>query len=51
MAIEYLDFDLQIERGDGRTYPLAVIDSPAGNVRGQMTITLGELELENRSTP
>ena len=43
MAIQYLDFDLEIGRGDGRTYPLAVLQSPAGNVRGQVDLapTLG----------
>ncbi len=48
MAIQYLDFDLEIGRGDGRTYPLAVLQSPAGNVRGQFDLALGQLELANR---
>lgn len=48
MAIDYLDFDLEIGRGDGRTYPLAVLHSPAGNVRGHFDLALGQLELANR---
>ncbi len=48
MAIEYLDFDLEIGPGDGRTYPLAVIQSPAGNVRGHFDFALRQLELANR---
>lgn len=48
MAIQYLDFDLEIGRGDGRTYPLAVLHSPAGNVRGHFALALGQLELANR---
>ena len=48
MAIQYLDFDLEIGRGDGRTYPLAVLHSPAGNVRGHFDLALSQLELANR---
>jgi formylglycine-generating enzyme required for sulfatase activity len=48
MAIDYLDFDLEIGRGDGRTYPLAVLHSPAGNVRGYFDLALSQLELANR---
>ncbi len=48
MAIQYLDFDLEMGRGDGRTYPLAVLHSPAGNVRGHFNLALGQLELANR---
>ncbi len=48
MPIDYLDFDLEIGPGDGRTYPLAVIQSPAGNVRGHFDFALGQLELANR---
>jgi len=47
MTLNYLDFDIEIGRGDGRTYPLAVIDSPAGNVRAKFHFTLSELELKN----
>lgn len=48
MSIEYLDFELEIGRCDGRTYPLAVLQSPAGNLRSQFNFTLSELELNNR---
>ena len=48
MTLNYLDFDIEIGRGDGRTYPLAVINSPAGNARADFEFMLGELELKNR---
>lgn len=47
MAIAYLDFELEIGTGDGRTYPLAVLQSPAGSVRGHFDFALGQLELAN----
>ncbi len=48
MPQTYLDFDLEIGPGDGLTYPLAVLHSPAGNARGQMDFPFRELDLENR---
>ena len=48
MPQTYLDFDLEIGAGDGLTYPLAVLHSPAGSARGQMVFLFRELELENR---
>ena len=48
MPQTYLDFDIEIGRGDGLEYPLAVLQSPAGNARAQMTFPFRELELENR---
>ncbi len=48
MSVDYLDFDLEIGEGDGRTFPLAVLHSPAGNARTHFDFTLSELELENR---
>ena len=35
MPQTYLDFDLEIGAGDGLTYPLAVLHSPAGNARAR----------------
>lgn len=48
MSISYLDFELEIGAGDGRTYPVAVLQSPAGNLRSRFDFSLGALELENR---
>ena len=48
MPQTYLDFDLEIGAGAGVTYPVAVLQSPAGNARGQMTFPFRDLELENR---
>ena len=45
---DYLDFDLEIEAGTGRDYPVAVLDSPAGSARGNMHFPFDELALENR---
>jgi hypothetical protein len=43
----YLDFDLEISRGSGREYPVAV-RSPAGEAREKMHFPFDESELENR---
>jgi formylglycine-generating enzyme required for sulfatase activity/CHAT domain-containing protein len=45
---DYLDFDLEIETGTGRDYPVAVLDSPAGEAHGSMHFPFDELVLENR---
>jgi hypothetical protein len=45
---DYLDFDLEIEAGTGRDYPVAVLDSPAGCARGSMHFPFDELVLENQ---
>jgi len=34
--MDYLDFEIEIGQGEGRDYPVAVIDSPAGEARGTM---------------
>jgi CHAT domain-containing protein/DNA-binding beta-propeller fold protein YncE len=44
---DYLDFDLEIGIGTGRDYPVAVLDSPAGEARGNMHFPFDELVLEN----
>jgi formylglycine-generating enzyme required for sulfatase activity len=44
-ALEYLDFDLEIGLGDGRTYPVAVLDSPSGETRGAMQWPYDEIKL------
>jgi len=46
--LEYLDFELEIGPGKGREYPVAVIRSPAGEVRGVMRFPYDELALQNR---
>jgi len=46
--VDYLDFDLEIGVGRGRTYPLAVVRSPAGEARETMKFPFDELALENQ---
>ena len=43
----YLDFDLEIGLGEGRTYPVSVLHSPAGEARTVMQFPFDELTLEN----
>lgn len=45
---DYLDFELEVGIGEGRSYPVAVLDSPAGEARATMHFPLGDLALENR---
>ncbi|MCK5057339.1 MAG: SUMF1/EgtB/PvdO family nonheme iron enzyme [Candidatus Aminicenantes bacterium] len=44
----YLDFELRIDAGVGREYPVSVINSPAGEAREIMHFPFDELALENR---
>ncbi len=46
--MNYLDFVLEIGAGRGRDYPLAVLQSPAGEARGAMRFPFDELALESR---
>jgi hypothetical protein len=46
--MDYLDFELQIEPGRGRNYPVAVVSSPAGEARETMRFPFSELQLDNR---
>ncbi len=46
--MDYLDFELEIEVGTGREYPVRVINSPAGQARETMHFPFGELELQNK---
>ena len=46
--MNYLDFELEIGVGDGQTYPVAVLRSPAGEARERVNFPFGALELENR---
>ena len=49
MSLDYLDFDLEISEGsDGGDYAVAVVHSPAGEIRATMRFPYGDLELENR---
>jgi len=47
-CLDYLDFELEIGTGEGRTYPVTVLRSPAGEAREKAEFPFGELELENR---
>jgi formylglycine-generating enzyme required for sulfatase activity len=44
----YLDFELEVGVGSGREYPVAVLESPAGEARAKMRFPLDDLALENR---
>jgi len=46
--VTYLDFELEIGPGRGREYPVAVIDSPAGEAQATMRFPFDELALEKR---
>lgn len=46
--MDYLDFELEIDTGSGREYPVRVINSPAGEAREIMYFPFGELEIENK---
>jgi hypothetical protein len=45
--VDYLDFDLEIGIGSGRSYPVAVIRSPAGEAHSTMTFPYEEQELKD----
>ncbi len=47
-AGHYLDFEVEIGRGLGQEYPMAVIRSPAGEARETMRFPFDELALENQ---
>ena len=47
LPTRYLDFDLEIGPGEGRTYPVSVLHSPAGEARTVMQFPFDELALEN----
>ncbi len=46
--MDYLDFELEIDHGAGREYPLVVVRSPAGEARETMRFPFDEIELESR---
>jgi formylglycine-generating enzyme required for sulfatase activity len=43
----YLDFELEIGVGAGREYPVAVLDSPAGEARATMWFPFDQVVLDN----
>jgi len=45
--MNYLDFELEIGPGSGREYPVAVVQSPAGEAREVMRFPFDKLALEN----
>ncbi|MBI5034238.1 MAG: tetratricopeptide repeat protein [Chloroflexi bacterium] len=47
-SVSYLDFDLEIGVGTGRSYPIAVVHSPAGEARATMQFPFDELVLDSR---
>jgi tetratricopeptide (TPR) repeat protein len=46
--MDYLDFNLEIEAGNGREYLVTVLSSPAGEARETMHFPFDELTLENQ---
>jgi formylglycine-generating enzyme required for sulfatase activity len=48
MFVTYLDFELEIGRGHGREYPVAVTYSPAGEAHATMRFPYDELALQKR---
>ncbi|MCI0529715.1 MAG: hypothetical protein L0Y56_19920, partial [Nitrospira sp.] len=46
--MEYLDFELQIDAGSRRKYPIVVVRSPAGEARETLRFPYDQLVLENR---
>ncbi len=48
MFVTYLDFELEIGRGRGRLYPVAVTRSPAGEAQATMRFPYDELALQKR---
>jgi CHAT domain len=46
--MEYLDFELEVQTGSGRDYPVAVLNSPAGEARAVMHFPYDQLALESR---
>jgi hypothetical protein len=47
-GLAYEDFEIEISVGRGREYPVAVINSPAGEAHETMQFPFDELALENR---
>ncbi|MHB1024383.1 MAG: CHAT domain-containing protein [Desulfobacteria bacterium] len=45
--MNYVDFEVEIEQGSGREYPVAVLRSPAGEARESMYFPFDELALKN----
>lgn len=46
--MRYLDFELEVGPGDGRSYPVAVLHSPAGEARAKMRFPFDGPTLTNR---
>ena len=46
MSLSYLDFELEIGDRDGQEYPLAVINSPAGEISTMFRLPFSESKLK-----
>ena len=46
-ALTYLDFELEVEKGNGRRYLVKVIESPAGQAQEVMRFPFNDAALEN----
>ena len=47
MALEYVDFEVRIERRQENEYAVSVIKSPAGEVRGTFTLPFSPQQLKD----
>jgi len=45
---EYLDFVIRVEKGDGQSYPVSLITSPAGEASGTMVLPLSSADWQSR---
>ncbi len=45
---EYLDFVIRVEKGDGQSYPVSLITSPAGEASGTMMLPLSSAGWQSR---
>jgi hypothetical protein len=45
---EYLDFVIRVEKGDGQSYPVSLITSPAGEASGTMVLPVSSANWQSR---
>ena len=48
MYHHYLDFEIKVDQAKDSQYPVDILQSPAGEIRGVMQFPLSEIELQNR---
>jgi hypothetical protein len=45
---EYLDFVIRVEKGDGQSYPVSLISSPAGEASRTMVLPVASADWQSR---